>query len=280
VQNYSRRKLTYPSDRLPALTGIASEFEKLFTPKSYTLGIWKDDSLCDLLWMDDQPSAAPARRPDWSQVASWSWASLNRPVTWHRSCLDVGLEYSLSHTPRACTIIEAEVSQFQQLILAGHFFTLGGVDGKHPLGYYNSVFIKTQQARGFSFKYMLDTWYLDSIKTAGRLGESLSDGTIQGTYIMPVLYYKGYYHKGNEDRAVRNAPGVLGLLLIRAENSGNGIFRRVGVVDVFGKDQNGRLHETVVPDKFPAAVRGFQQTLRQDDYIECDGESTYTIAII
>jgi hypothetical protein len=272
VQNYSTRKLTYPSDRLPALSGIASEFGKLFTPKSYTLGIWKDDSLGDLLWMDDKSSASPAQQPDWSQVPSWSWASLNRPLKWHEACLENLSGYSLQSKPRACNIIEAEGSQLHQLILSGHLLTLGGVDIKYHSSYDSYLSSKTPHAKVFSFRFMLDIWYSDLAELTGKSGANISVSLIQSIYIMPVMYYE---HSGD-----RLPPGVLGLSLIRAENSGNGIFRRVGVVNIFGKDKTGWLHRTVVPEKFPAAVRMFQQTLRQDDYIECDGESTYTIAII
>jgi hypothetical protein len=266
VQNYSTRKLTYPSDRLPALSGIASEFEKLFPLESYTMGIWKDDSHCDLLWMDDKRSEPPAQRPDWSQVPSWSWASLNKPVLWHPACLpDRG--YDASKTLQACNIVEAEDSQLQQLILSGYLLTVSGDYEKYPFAYHSAAGTITYEVMGLSFRYISDMWY--SALVAIR-----SVSVIQSTYIMPVLYYE---HDSDERR---NQPGVLGLLLIRAENSGNGVFRRVGMVNVFGYDAIGGHHRTVVPDEFPAAVRQFQRTLRQDDYIEYDGESTYTIAII
>jgi hypothetical protein len=49
IRHYSERKPTYASDKLPALSGIASRFEKMLGGDRYIAGLWKSrirDGLC------------------------------------------------------------------------------------------------------------------------------------------------------------------------------------------------------------------------------------------
>jgi len=77
VEEYSMRALTKPSDKLPALAGIASNLQPVLSSE-YLAGIWTCDVLTGLLWrrstyirdsydscLDRQDSSAP----------SWSWAA-------------------------------------------------------------------------------------------------------------------------------------------------------------------------------------------------------------
>jgi hypothetical protein len=85
VGSYTSRALTYPSDRLPALAGVADVVHKR-TGSSYVAGLWRDNLLGDLQWQiayywkshNDKIKAldyAPA--PLAYQAPSFSWASLN-----------------------------------------------------------------------------------------------------------------------------------------------------------------------------------------------------------
>ncbi|KAF1959286.1 HET-domain-containing protein, partial [Byssothecium circinans] len=76
VYDYSSRKLTYASDRLPALSGIASLFTTILEKDEYLLGLWKKDIHRGLLWRQTE-SPGDFNKPDWSHAPSWSWASLN-----------------------------------------------------------------------------------------------------------------------------------------------------------------------------------------------------------
>jgi hypothetical protein len=49
VKAYFQLRLTYETDRLPALSGIASHLATLFNT-SYVAGLWKEDLLRCLLW--------------------------------------------------------------------------------------------------------------------------------------------------------------------------------------------------------------------------------------
>jgi hypothetical protein len=75
VEEYSKLRLTRESDRLPALTGVATVFQKRLGC-GYMAGIWRDDVARGILW--DVTSYAlferSVRRND--SAPTWSWASL------------------------------------------------------------------------------------------------------------------------------------------------------------------------------------------------------------
>ncbi|KAG4429723.1 hypothetical protein IFR05_014788 [Cadophora sp. M221] len=83
VEEFSRLSLTYQSDRLEALMGVAKVFwEKLGC--SYLYGVWEDAMAKGLLWnvtravnYGDAPSEAV--RQEKNVAPTWSWASLVIP---------------------------------------------------------------------------------------------------------------------------------------------------------------------------------------------------------
>ncbi|KAF2500943.1 HET-domain-containing protein, partial [Lophium mytilinum] len=83
VQAYSRCQLSYISDKLPAVSGLAKRFRQQEFG-AYFAGIWESQLPRGLLWHgDDQPNK---RRPDLARgsdsyrAPSWSWASVNGAV--------------------------------------------------------------------------------------------------------------------------------------------------------------------------------------------------------
>ncbi|KAH8882371.1 HET-domain-containing protein, partial [Thozetella sp. PMI_491] len=81
---YSNRELTVEGDRLPALGGLASVFEK-FSRDQYVAGLWLDDIPAGLLWSGTElyrPVDSPSllRRPAKRQAPSWSWTSFEGQI--------------------------------------------------------------------------------------------------------------------------------------------------------------------------------------------------------
>ncbi|KAK2031940.1 HET-domain-containing protein [Colletotrichum zoysiae] len=70
VNEYSRRKLTVPDDKLPAISGLARTFGSALEDQ-YVAGLWKRDLIRGMLWLTDFEATRPAR---W-RAPSWSWAS-------------------------------------------------------------------------------------------------------------------------------------------------------------------------------------------------------------
>jgi hypothetical protein len=87
VENYSRRALTFPEDRLPALAGIAGQIQRSFHIEGiYLAGIWQDFLIEHLGWYDqwhDMEQQAKTPLGVRSDGPTWSWASFGGPVVFN-----------------------------------------------------------------------------------------------------------------------------------------------------------------------------------------------------
>ncbi|KAJ4296926.1 hypothetical protein N0V90_006974 [Kalmusia sp. IMI 367209] len=86
IGSYSRRLLTYPTDRLPALAGVASRFSEV-AETEYLAGLWRSQFPYALAWYAREPSDCPTGRAVmWhslnNKVPSWSWASVQNEAWW------------------------------------------------------------------------------------------------------------------------------------------------------------------------------------------------------
>ncbi|KAI6351085.1 hypothetical protein MCOR25_010157 [Pyricularia grisea] len=92
---YTARKLTYPSDKLPAFAGLARKFHPLFGG-TYLAGVWSHDIHRGITWYNaDGPWPHTPARP--YRAPSWSWA-----------CADTGISFMFecSNADRVCPCIE------------------------------------------------------------------------------------------------------------------------------------------------------------------------------
>ncbi|KAH6668209.1 heterokaryon incompatibility protein-domain-containing protein [Halenospora varia] len=84
VENYTRRRLTYLPDRLPALAGVAEKFQKTWTDE-YLAGLWKRHFILLLAWRRNQDHPIVYFEPLQSYRApTWSWASIEGPIEYDR----------------------------------------------------------------------------------------------------------------------------------------------------------------------------------------------------
>jgi hypothetical protein len=92
VRDYSDRAITYPLDKLPALSGLAKKFQEL-TGDVYLAGIWKEDLVRGLCWQTQSLSYDSSRETDEEEYRSpsWSWASSNYPLHWPYEILNADL---------------------------------------------------------------------------------------------------------------------------------------------------------------------------------------------
>jgi hypothetical protein len=90
VQEFSRLKLSFTKDKLPALSGLAKQMSHCREDYQYIVGMWDYTILIDMLWIaqDDQ-----GRRPEEWRGPSWSWVSTTSPVKYAP-----GLVYALIET--------------------------------------------------------------------------------------------------------------------------------------------------------------------------------------
>ncbi|CAI6338355.1 unnamed protein product [Periconia digitata] len=84
VEEYSKRDLTVETDKLPAISGIAKKIQGT-TRSQYLAGLWEQNLASDLLWSTSLTALPDAHYFALSsyRAPSFSWASLNTPVTFY-----------------------------------------------------------------------------------------------------------------------------------------------------------------------------------------------------
>lgn len=118
VGEYSQRKLTYDSDKLPAFSGLIQPLQPVFGG-DYLAGLWSSDLHRGLLWYNEM-GACKHVRP--YRAPSWSWAVTNDSVITCDNLPEPGpldlqlIEYNI--VPRDKT------NPFEE-ILSGHLLVQG-----------------------------------------------------------------------------------------------------------------------------------------------------------
>ncbi len=80
--NYTKRDMTYYSDKLIAIQGIADAIAPVVS-RTYFAGVWVDSMkslFMGLLWSSGRRGSGKGQRLD--VAPSWSWASTDSAVTW------------------------------------------------------------------------------------------------------------------------------------------------------------------------------------------------------
>ena len=78
VEEYAGRKLTEHTDKLPALSGIATKFQQALGD-TFCAGLWKSQLQKGLAWQVGEPRIC---RPPEYRAPTWSWAALNGETFW------------------------------------------------------------------------------------------------------------------------------------------------------------------------------------------------------
>lgn len=79
VEDYSDLALSFESDRLPALAGLAKQMRKSRPGDWYLAGLWKNTFFEDVLWKTSS-QAYQYSRPRDSHAPTWPWASVKGRV--------------------------------------------------------------------------------------------------------------------------------------------------------------------------------------------------------
>ncbi|KAF2036234.1 hypothetical protein EK21DRAFT_106338 [Setomelanomma holmii] len=93
VQDFTRRKMTYDADRLPAIAGLARKFATAVDDR-YHAGLWRKDLLIGLLW--HPVTRTTGKKNSNSRAPSWSWASVDCSIS-YSSIISAG--YDSRHIP-------------------------------------------------------------------------------------------------------------------------------------------------------------------------------------
>ncbi|KAF2690681.1 HET-domain-containing protein [Lentithecium fluviatile CBS 122367] len=105
VEQYSKRDLTVPNDKLPAISGIAHKIKEA-TESSYFAGVWEHNIASDLLWSTCLTAMPDAHyfSPETYRAPSFSWASLDTPVSFYSPDEDERETFNSSITPMSSSI--------------------------------------------------------------------------------------------------------------------------------------------------------------------------------
>ena len=73
LDDYCRRELTFPMDKLPAISGIAAAVQRV-TGDTYLAGLWQNDIASGLAWMSSHTDQYSSDTQPPYRAPSWSWA--------------------------------------------------------------------------------------------------------------------------------------------------------------------------------------------------------------
>ncbi|KAF4448557.1 hypothetical protein F53441_8034 [Fusarium austroafricanum] len=112
VHHYTTRQLTNPTDKLPALSGLA-QLRKEIRGGIYLAGLWQDSLLHDLCWYHTlnynvATSGGVGRRPASYRAPSWSWASVDTDSGcswWWTGAIGLHPVFPWAEPKLACTIL-------------------------------------------------------------------------------------------------------------------------------------------------------------------------------
>jgi hypothetical protein len=77
---YNDKDLTYYSDKLIAVSGLAREIQSILK-EPFIAGMWKETLLPELIWCCSPELESQRPKPQQYQAPSWSWLSVNERVT-------------------------------------------------------------------------------------------------------------------------------------------------------------------------------------------------------
>lgn len=119
IVQYSQKQITFRTDGLPAVAGLATEWSDKLTGR-YLAGLWEKDLLNCLRWMPDEKDS----EEELSYIApSWSWLSVHRGVTWGLESFEYDKFFVTVDVNRTSCIVDGQ-NQFGK-VKCGYIFLTG-----------------------------------------------------------------------------------------------------------------------------------------------------------
>jgi hypothetical protein len=118
VMEYSRRFLTKPRDKLPAISGLARKIHNM-TGSRYFAGLWLDNILRDLCWKRDRLRRQwepPWEVPSVDRSPTFSWASVDGKVYYDFYLLHYDVTFEATVVTQSCKLsVKNEFDQFGEV---------------------------------------------------------------------------------------------------------------------------------------------------------------------
>lgn len=249
VRDYSQGELTYPGDRLVAISGLAKETQSLMrnlsvSPLTYVAGLWMCCFTFGMLWYVSDRRAKT--RLEGSCAPSWSWASVKGEIG---HAIEFTEESNALVPPLKIIAVKAEYVN------------------EDSFGQVKSAAVRL---RGSLLKY---AWPLQASWRPHQMWQHRGSELIfdvEDTELprepLSVLYYLPCMHKEGYRELVGNAP-VVGLLLEKIKEV-KGYYRRCGFFKEAGDTSPDFLKDA---ERIP---------LEPTEYHQRHSTGTYTISII
>lgn len=213
VQLYTRAKLTFPNDKMVAISGIAQKaFEE--SGDQYLAGLWRKDIELQLIWRQQSPgrrllSGSKYRAP------SWSWASVDEKGFVYYLPRRKELEYVYHAHVIGANVVPAGNEVFGELVggelqmsysvmLVGGLKSISALEWNNPdvkdIKYYE-VEIDTLEGEKESFHVYPDSDELDGrdvylLPVLEVLGKGkYNKRSVQGLMVLPTGRMKGEYSR-------------------------------------------------------------------------------------
>jgi Heterokaryon incompatibility protein (HET) len=242
ISTYSKGNLTYSTDKLVALSGLAGRMQK-HTKSQYLAGMWRKHLAYQLLWKASGIQwVVSTSRPEVYTAPSWSWASIH------------------GHIEDACVVRHADDHEIVLEILD---VGVELVSDKNHFGQVKSGFLRLRcslaktgvyleespKNRG-SFRLIVNGLRVGSASVDDYSHES--DPVMHhGFYYLPVRY-NARYEEENLGEVTMSVPGVAGIILRGAGPETQSEFVRVGTFTVLSS-----------PKDFQFACRQYSREFRQ-----------------
>lgn len=255
VRMYSHGKLSYSTDKLLAISGLARQYllRNRLREQDYAAGLWKPQLAHDLLWRIEE-----GRGPTKYRAPSWSWASLDGIVTYSESlsraakdaCAEF-LDVQVTAKHDVFGPVESGRLKIQGMLIRGLLPRTHDYWGRTPCVIQCG---KTQlELESASFDERLPKL---STATSGSLTEQLE------VYLLPLLETVDRFE---------------GLLLCATMKKGD--FRRLGAFDISRYDQvNWERFRAAL--KSDPSLQNYEKRLDQQNGYSAANDYTYTINLV
>ncbi|EXJ96118.1 hypothetical protein A1O1_01244 [Capronia coronata CBS 617.96] len=253
IKMYSTKQLTFSSDKLLAIAGLANQYmaRNRLHDYDYLVGLWKPQLPHALLWRVEQ-----GRRPTKYRAPTWTWASIDGEVTYpepaqsaRETCIEV-IDLDMKYKPNNFGMVEGGKMKVRGFMARGLLCRTQDYWGQTP------CVVQCTKAQVELESASFDDRLPKLSDASGMLTEMLE------IYLLPVI-----------DVVDR----VEGLLLCATMKKGE--FRRIGAFDVSRYDQVNwdRLRSVMKGD---ADMHNYEERLDHTNGYWFASDYTYTINIV
>ncbi|KAL1795384.1 hypothetical protein ACET3X_007200 [Alternaria dauci] len=280
IEDYSRRHITFATDRLPALAGITKEFVHYLGDDS-EYGLWNRDLHRGILFQQVEDRDAPQQplsMPTWENAPSWSWVACGKSAVWSYGVRNIKADH-------ICDVELLRITNTAPLRLRGalipcpsDYRVLEIVSSKESLG----CRVQGSNEHGFVLEFCPDPWFETylreheaNIVPVSSWGEWVTEDKqikafLDSILIMPILCYKETIKEENYTQCGT----IMCLLLNLLPGPDRGVYRRVGIVEVSipGGDE---MDVQTLRQQFEAYGKPLDSHLFQDE--DCHGNYVVTV---